>query len=530
MIRLLKRFFTLSLLVALSISFTVKLSAESDFNLEILERSIQTVMGVQHQKLLVNMRYNGKVSQQQINYIGANPITNKNVSVVALDNYTSFDLVRGTLLGQIYNTQYKYRTAKIVAGVNGDFFDINSTIGQSGATRGPHISEGNVLFEGYGPAGIKTIGVKRDGTPFIGTAEFKGYHIQVVDEDGSVKQKDLPVKINKLTANEDELGVYFPSFTEASSLTGKKMVIRTTQTLIHQKASGVELGRYFAKGYYSYVTSDVIDTIEDNTMVLVGNDFFLEDLINETDMVRLQNVPTGDFKDVYQAISFNHPLVLNGEVITQTNKDIHPRTAGGIKADGTIFFVTVDGRQEPKYVGVTYEELGQIMKFFDAHEAHNLDGGGSTTVAVYDTKEETYIIHNSPSDGNLRQDANGVGFIAGPRFIPLPPIPYPDLREEINMVEDYIIEGNKLMFNPVLNADRYVIKIGDKTYETTETSVLLDFNPGEYEVSIRAYGDHDLYRQSDKTIFTLGVYTKQMDSILDHLKNYGKHTYQFITE
>ena len=106
--------------------------------------------------------------------------------------------------------------------------------------------------------------------------------------------------------------MYLPSFTEASSISGKKMIIKTNESLIHRNPSGRELGRYFIKGYMNHATENVIDTISDDEMVLVGDDFFLEDLINKTDMVRLQNIPSGDYKDVYNAISFFHLLVKDG--------------------------------------------------------------------------------------------------------------------------------------------------------------------------------------------------------------------------
>jgi exopolysaccharide biosynthesis protein len=70
----------------------------------------------------------------------------------------------------------------------------------------------------------------------------------------------------------------------------------------------------------------------------------------------------------------------------------HPRTAVGVRADGRILLVTVDGRQPEKSVGMTVAELTDLLIDLGAVEAINMDGGGSTTMVI-DGK-----VVNSPSD------------------------------------------------------------------------------------------------------------------------------------
>jgi len=70
----------------------------------------------------------------------------------------------------------------------------------------------------------------------------------------------------------------------------------------------------------------------------------------------------------------------------------HPRTAVGVRADGRILFVTVDGRQPELSVGMTIAELAALLRELGAVEAVNMDGGGSTTMVVRDR------VVNSPSD------------------------------------------------------------------------------------------------------------------------------------
>ncbi len=55
------------------------------------------------------------------------------------------------------------------------------------------------------------------------------------------------------------------------------------------------------------------------------------------------------------------------------------RTAIGIKVDGTVVMLMVDGRQAPYSVGMTMAEVGAAMESLGCVQAVNLDGGGSST-------------------------------------------------------------------------------------------------------------------------------------------------------
>lgn len=67
-----------------------------------------------------------------------------------------------------------------------------------------------------------------------------------------------------------------------------------------------------------------------------------------------------------------------------TIPDVHPRTAVGYRADGTLVLLIVDGRQVASR-GVYLEELAAMMLELGCIEAINLDGGGSSTLVVNGT-------------------------------------------------------------------------------------------------------------------------------------------------
>lgn len=60
----------------------------------------------------------------------------------------------------------------------------------------------------------------------------------------------------------------------------------------------------------------------------------------------------------------------------------NPRTAIGQREDGTILIVVIDGRQPDRSVGATIDELRAVMASLGAVDAINLDGGGSSTLAL----------------------------------------------------------------------------------------------------------------------------------------------------
>ena len=78
----------------------------------------------------------------------------------------------------------------------------------------------------------------------------------------------------------------------------------------------------------------------------------------------------------------------------------HPRTAAGVSRDGRrLWLVVVDGRQKPYSDGMTLPELGTLMLALGAHDALNLDGGGSTTFVFADPAHNGALeIANHPSD------------------------------------------------------------------------------------------------------------------------------------
>lgn len=79
-----------------------------------------------------------------------------------------------------------------------------------------------------------------------------------------------------------------------------------------------------------------------------------------------------------------------------------PRTAFGVDRQGRYIILVADGRQKFYSTGLTLSELAASMQKMGAVEAMNLDGGGSTAMAVRGR------IVNRPSDGTERSVSNAL--------------------------------------------------------------------------------------------------------------------------
>jgi hypothetical protein len=60
----------------------------------------------------------------------------------------------------------------------------------------------------------------------------------------------------------------------------------------------------------------------------------------------------------------------------------NPRTLAGVRGDGKLLLVTVDGRRRGWSAGMSLFEAARALRALGAREALNLDGGGSSTMTV----------------------------------------------------------------------------------------------------------------------------------------------------
>jgi hypothetical protein len=120
--------------------------------------------------------------------------------------------------------------------------------------------------------------------------------------------------------------------------------------------------------------------------------------------------------DAWEVVAGNTMLVENGLPVPHQSKRRHPRTVVGLDAERSkLVIMVVDGRRPGISIGMTYDELAAEMIRLGCRQAINLDGGGSSVMAVRDPATGALRILNHPSDGHERPVAEVLGISAGAR-------------------------------------------------------------------------------------------------------------------
>jgi len=122
--------------------------------------------------------------------------------------------------------------------------------------------------------------------------------------------------------------------------------------------------------------------------------------------------PTADMREV---VAGNTLLLRAGVPVTQTNRLRHPRTVVGLdQKQERLVLLVVDGRKPGVAVGMNYDELAQEMLRLGCHDALNLDGGGSSVLAIREAGAKDFRVLNEPTDGRERPVANVLGIVIDP--------------------------------------------------------------------------------------------------------------------
>ena len=196
--------------------------------------------------------------------------------------------------------------------------------------------------------------------------------------------------------------------------------------------------------------------ITENNYVIAARGVYKDNLIkffNVGDAVNLDVTTAPNLENIKFAIG-GGSIILKDGVPTATHHNIkgdQPRTGIGItKDEKELIIATIDGR-DTSYKGVSQEMFGAILKDLGAYNAINLDGGGSTTMAVKPVDEQVAKVVNKPSDGAERRVVNGVGVFSN---APKGELSYikvntDDTKMFLNTSRKFSIKGYDQYHNPV---------------------------------------------------------------------------------
>ena len=118
--------------------------------------------------------------------------------------------------------------------------------------------------------------------------------------------------------------------------------------------------------------------------------------------------------NVMQAVSGDRLLVANGKPVSGLDStSLSSRSALGITSNGRrMLLMVVDGSQPGYSEGVNFVELANLLVYYGAYTAMNLDGGGSSTLVMQGSDKLPQVLNAPVADntpGKERQVANHLG-------------------------------------------------------------------------------------------------------------------------
>lgn len=317
-------------------------------------------------------------------------------------------------------TDLEKQGKRVLSGINGDFF-----VMATGDPLGIVITDGILRSSASYLCGV---GFLADGRAIVGkpgltvTANFSGYNLKVAE-------------VNKVRTN---TGYYLMSSdfaaTTKNTEAGYDVVLAPVTTGLGETVSAAD-GQSVTRSdvlkigsRVSCVVESVLDSSANNAIpqgkfiltVSKGSDAFLVEALGALkagDTVDLDITSTDTrWNGVVSAIGGRYRVLEDGKVVEYESdsiaKSAAPRTAIGAKADGSVIFYTIDGRQSGLSVGATNTQVATRLAELGCVEAVVLDGGGSTTLGVTKPGSNGFEVVNSPSDGSLRAVTNALFLVS----------------------------------------------------------------------------------------------------------------------
>lgn len=173
----------------------------------------------------------------------------------------------------------------------------------------------------------------------------------------------------------------------------------------------------------SELTLKVTEVLTSDTSLLIGeNEFILtadstagkESIFQSFQVGDAVTLTTAcadsDLSDAQWAGGTGDIMIADGKLTDSSNwthikEGRAPRTALGVKEDGTLVLYAVDGRQSGYSLGLSQKDLADELLEQGCQWAVNLDGGGSTAISVWLPGRTGPALTNLPSDGKARSCA-----------------------------------------------------------------------------------------------------------------------------
>lgn len=405
-----------------------------------------------------------------------------NVVTVDLNNpYIKINTVAGggTYTNKATVSQMADRT-NAVALVNGDFF----TMQLQGVPLGASIIDGDMKSSPAVLTDIWSFGIDENNTAFIDSTKFVG---SVTAPNG----KSYPIdglnktfywyQPSKEYSHESKIQMY-NSFWSSKSRGDKTAgeVLLSEDNVVEQIVYRKNIDMKIPEGKKILQVSG-------------GSERFMRENVKVGDKLQINtNIePNRNWKMMIGG----HALLVENGAIKKYTKDVNSiggvraRTAVGISQDGkTVYIVSAEGRTN-RSPGLSLNELSQFMLDLGAYKAMNLDGGGSTAMAVRNLGDlKRTRVTNPERNAGERKVVNGLGVFNTTTNTGI----ISDVKFESDL---NTIVGEQLNLKLKSGWDEFLnpIDIKDRTYTVTDNSnganilnglSYLSLTPGKYNLSV----------------------------------------------
>ena len=357
---------------------------------------------------------------------------------------------------------------RVVAGINGDFFNTSN-----GLPIGILVSEGELLSS---DGGYYAIGFRADGSAVIGKPSLNisvdlGY--QLSDSTGYTSEVIRTVTgVNKARVSTGGIYLYTYDFNSRHTTGNTEAGVDVLCTIVD--------GSLSIGGTLTLVVDQVIEAtsataIGPDQVVLSANA-----LSSDYYTSALRNIPVGttvtlsvsaadaSWNDVVYAVGALYSLVQDSSVVSGLPSGAAPRTAVGVKADGTVVLYTIDGRRSGHSIGATLSQVAQRMIELGCVSAIGLDGGGSTAITVTEPDSTTAATINRPSDGSERAVTNHLFLVASSE-------PTGDLSHFYVQADNaYVLAGSKVEISAAAVDTNFIPMDEDYDYDLEASAGELD--------------------------------------------------------
>jgi exopolysaccharide biosynthesis protein len=330
---------------------------------------------------------------------------------------------------------------RVLCGINADYFEMNT-----GVPDGPVVTNG--VLRSYSleaSSYYSAIGFRQDGSAFIGqpqlkaNATFLGNTLvlagvnKVRSETGGyyLFTEDFGTKTQNTSAGLDVILTPVTDSSTATQTTGTagtttQTTGTTTTTTGTTQSTKLAIGGSVTCKVTGIRQSTDANDIPKGSFVLSVNYKSDAWLVSQLQALALGDTVVLDvscddarWSQATEAVGGLFRLITDGAVNSDLDsatassaQSQEPRTAVGVKADGSVVFYTIDGREYGYSVGATVKQVAKRLLELGCVDAISFDGGGSTTFEATMPDGTTTTLMNSPSDGSERKVSNALFLVS----------------------------------------------------------------------------------------------------------------------